>query len=139
MPNNYDGFLKIAQKSFEAGSDDEMELRNSVSRSYYYMYHAANELIKCKVPKKNSNGESFTGGVHKRLSAYLSDNAANDNGLDPEKTCQVGMRLKQMHALRVTADYYLKSPVTRTTAEMALLAANEIANLIEELSGKKIS
>ena len=133
MSVEYVCFRELAEKSLRCENPTESDFRNAVSRSYYYIYHSANGMTGGKVGKFDSNGKPFSGGMHKRLSSFLTDNAAAQLGFEEKKTRKLGVLLKQMHALRVTADYHLTHTVTRETAEMVLYRSLEIDTAIKEL------
>ncbi|AFR03298.1 hypothetical protein [Pectobacterium carotovorum] len=126
-------FLDLASESLD-GKNREIDFRNSISRSYYSLYHSALRLTKGNIANTNSSGNPYPGGMHKRFYSYLIDNAADNHGLDKEKTVKVGLALKQAHALRIAADYLLEQRISRPTAEMAYKKALEINTLIEDIN-----
>lgn len=133
MSVEYVGFREQAEKSLDCNDPDESDFRNAVSRSYYCMYHAVMLLTGGSLGKHDSKGKEFKGGVHKKLSSYLSDNAAEKLGIDKDKTVRLGVLLKQMHSLRVIADYKLCQSVSSATAKMAIERSYEIEQSVKEL------
>ncbi|MDY4387904.1 hypothetical protein [Pectobacterium aroidearum] len=133
MPVEYGSFLELASESLEEQKSREADLRNCISKSYYFMYHSAFRLTNGKVGKIDSEGNAFAGGVHKKFYSYLSDNAAEKHGLNKAQTVKVGLLLKQNHALRITADYNLSQTLNRPTAEMAIQRSIDTDRLIEQL------
>ncbi|POU03536.1 hypothetical protein C3369_06850 [Escherichia sp. ESNIH1] len=132
MPVKHTSFLELAKESLD-GQGREIDFRSSISKSYYCMYHSASRLTNGKTGKTDSNGNAFTGGVHKRFYSYLMDNAADYNGLDKDLTAKVGIMLKQSHALRISADYHLEHNITKPTAEMMFKRAVELERIISNL------
>lgn len=132
MPVEHTSFLELANESLH-GQGREIDFRCSIGKSYYCMYHSASRLTNGKTAKTDSNGNAFTGGVHKRFYSYLMDNAADYYGLDKDLAVKVGMMLKQSHALRISADYHLEHNITKPTAEMMIKRAVELERIIANI------
>ncbi|WP_312974029.1 hypothetical protein [Atlantibacter sp.] len=132
MPVEYTSFLELAKESLD-NKGREIDFRSSISKSYYCMYHSASRLTNGKIGRADSNGNGFTGGVHKRFYSYLMDNAADNYALDKDLTIKVGIMLKQSHALRISADYHLEHNITKPTAEMMIKRAVELEQIISNL------
>ncbi|WP_026600230.1 hypothetical protein [Methylomonas sp. 11b] len=94
MPIDKWEFLQFAKA---LPDDSEIQIRNSISRAYYAAYHHCLDVYKMD--------SSADGGVHAKLiSGLVKSPDTNDK--------KIGYILKQLRALRTTADYDLSSTVT---------------------------
>lgn len=128
-------FLRLAKDSLEFNG--ELWTRNSISRSYYGVYHSAQRITNNQIPTHDANGDKIAGGVHMRFSsAFCSGDAALINDVDVEQVKRIGVKLKMLHSQRVFADYKLERKINRITAISALQDAEKISDLIDSLLGE---
>ncbi len=125
-------FLDIAKDSLE--KNGEQWTRNAISRAYYGMYHSALRMTDNFTPTHTNDGEKIFGGSHMRFyTACCNGEAAGIKNLDVSKVVKVGVKLKMLHAQRVTSDYKLERKVNRITALSAISDVEEINLIIDKL------
>lgn len=111
-------FLSLSKRLCE--SQDEIDLRSSISRAYYGAYHAAcDTAMRLQLPE----AKRYDAGMHERL---ISRFECNGPGLR-----KIARRLRDRKRLRAMADYQLGEQVTR---EEASLNALESARLVQDLT-----
>lgn len=115
MPSTSADFLQFAENCLLM--DCEIGFRNSVSRSYYAMYHEALTNLTA-LPKYESNH-------HSSLIGYLKNKSENKHEpFDAFKMKSLGYRLDQQRRARHEADYDLNDcEVSKDGAESAIEAA----------------
>ncbi|MBH3307885.1 hypothetical protein I5P84_00265 [Pseudomonas mosselii] len=124
----YKDFLDEA-KSLLSGASSEIGFRNSMSRAYYSLYHAAVEYAdEVHVPPVSSQ----SGPVHKNLRAFYTDGLYSDKALQ-SKMKRVGYSLKVLHEGRCKADYELSASVPAIDADVHLQRCELNVKLVEEL------
>lgn len=132
MSVSVDCFLDIAKNSLE--NKGEQWTRNSISRSYYFMFHSVKSVISRQIPNKDKVGNRLPYGEHKRLSEYLcSGDAAADYSCDAPTTEKIGMKLRAAHLKRCDADYDLEKKINRIDAVAMIASAEELAKDISSL------
>lgn len=140
MPVECNDFLKMAKSSLEH-DDDESGYRNSVSRSYYCMYHLASSLInKRNIPRYDGKKSKYVkGGVHAKMIHYLTVDACNHEPYEASKLRKIGLMLKVNKRLRTVADYELDKTVTKLQAQDVMLQAAEMEELVSGIRQKHSS
>lgn len=130
MSINSSDFLESAKRCFALST--EVDFRNSVSRSYYAMYHEARTSLTC-LP-------SYSGSQHSNLIGYLASKAENKlEPYDAYKMKLLGYQLNQQRKARHEADYDLQSiDVTDTIAEVAIKSAEDFLNEWKTLKKSKV-
>ena len=125
-------FLEIAKDSLE--KNGELLTRNAISRAYYGMYHSALRMTDNLTPTHNADGDKIFGGTHMRFyTACCNGEAAVVKNLDVPQVIKVGVKLKMLHAQRVTSDYRLERKVNRITALSAVNDVEETNLIIDRL------
>ena len=109
---DYIEFLTFAKS---LSHDNEIDIRNAMSRSYYASYHA------CLLKFLPNN--SVEGGLHNKLIQSLKSS--------PEiKDRTIGFMLEQLKGSRVKADYYLNE---RISSNESATSIKQTEKLIEKL------
>lgn len=125
MPVTPDDFLASAK---EILTNNEMAVRNAISRTYYYAYL---HCIK-SVGYINTTGQDR--GVHSVLSDYLTKRGSSDTDKIYKK---IGYILINAKSFRTKADYFLDATLTEADAEQVFLFAKKITDLLVELKTVK--
>lgn len=133
-------FRKVAEfllNTKHGDIDVEAIYRSSTGRYYYDLFHAAKTLLSENYPDEY---KVSGGGTHESLRtccALISDKL-NDEGFE-----KLELKLKNLHHLRVKADYFLERKFTqgdlttvRVESERALLL---IECLLQKYSPEKIA
>ncbi|MDE8755684.1 hypothetical protein PZA22_14465 [Pectobacterium polaris] len=120
---NHNNFINFAE--FLLSSDDDISIRTATSRAYYGMYHFAMNLVDNKVPIYDQ--KTVRGGVHERLTYYLTHEAAEAEDLDPAKLQKIAIKLKIAKRHRVVADYKLNLGLSKITAAETVMEAKAMA------------
>lgn len=94
------------------GSNDEIDLRNVISRSYY----ATLLLAEQKLPKINTNVNVANAGSHEKTIFQFSKSTI-------PHLIQIGNSLTRLKRGRITSDYKIKRTVTRTESDTHFLMA----------------
>ena len=104
-------FLKLARRLLD--STEQAELRTSVSRSYYAVFHVLLQAL-------SSKGIRFKRTVedHPLLAHYLA--ASGD-----ARTQKLGVTLNSLRVERNAADYELHQPTTEVKTRLAYVAAEK--------------
>jgi hypothetical protein len=102
MSVTYREFLDIAKSLI--GSGTEIGDRCAASRAYYGLYHCALEYADTVSMPPIS---ACAGPTHKTLRCFFEDDLNPDRGVRL-KMRSLGVRLKQLHEFRVSADYYVR-------------------------------
>jgi hypothetical protein len=103
----YKDFMSYATSAIEA-EGCEFSHRNSMSRSYYAVYHAAlayGDTV--SVPPVSD----FSGPTHRKLSKFFEDSMNADKQLRM-RLRRLGYQLKQLHQGRCDADYDMAETIT---------------------------
>jgi len=119
MPINYDEFLNCAYQFIQKGNPTEMDLRNSTSRAYYYLFHKIRETFR-NHPKANFKDGP---GDHKQIVVFL---IKINKGI-------LANRVHQCYNLRNTADYEIKAFFSRKKADEQLKEVKSISKQINAL------
>lgn len=101
----------------------EIELRNSIGRSYYAAYHRANKWhVGLPSPGVAPGGK----GVH----ATLVDQLVAPTVVGPKamQSKSIGYMLRTLHAARRKADYFLDESVDRSEAESVAAMSETLLN-----------
>lgn len=94
----------------------EVDIRSSLSRSYYAAYHACNSKFIA------SNNED--GGMHEKLIRTLIDS--------PEKKDKsIGYLLRHLKGMRVKADYKLDIDISLSEKSEAIIQAEKILEKLQ--------
>jgi hypothetical protein len=107
--------------------DNEMMVRNRVSRAYYGGYLTARDIQEksgVRIPK------DFKGGVHARLIHFYEKGLLPDMPLADQVKMAGLLRLSK--TLRTKADYQLSIRVPPSDGETSIRCANEICRLFEK-------
>lgn len=133
MPVSYEDITKVAFELLNAVPCTEANLRSSVSRSYYGLYHVSLEYADTiSVPPVSA----ISGPVHATLGAYFQGHIHHDKQTRMNLR-QIGWSLKSLHELRCKSDYHLDETVTHIDADaMHQRCASKIA-LIQQLMAAK--
>lgn len=133
MAVDYAHFINEAEFSLSVSDGSEIKCRSAVSRAYYGVYHAALEYA-------DSLGDipvsACGGSTHKKLWAFYKENLDSDRDLRM-KLRKVGYVLKQLHELRVTADYRLQETISIEDAECQLTRSRTLLEAVEQLKASK--
>lgn len=109
-------------------NQNETAFRNSISRAYYCVYHAAlplDELI------ENHGGIKRDVGVHEQLISKLENCPRSNSNWT---RCQsIGVLMRYLKKLRVEADYDLTTAISAEQAQQQIKQAEKILTKIEEL------
>jgi len=125
---DYKDFLTSASEMIEKGGS-EIDLRNSMSRAYYGLYHLAlNYADAVSMPPVSA----FKGPTHEKLSSFFEGNLSADKDLRL-KMRGIGYSLKQYHRKRCKADYCLDELVSKIEAEAQLKNCFAKADVLHEL------
>ncbi|GGU68422.1 hypothetical protein GCM10009504_26960 [Pseudomonas laurentiana] len=128
MTISYKDFLVYADGAIKI-EDCEFSRRNSMSRSYYAVYHAALEYgDSVSVPPVSD----FSGPTHRKLSKFFEDNMQADKPLRL-KLRRLGYSLKQLHQGRCDADYEIDETISQLTARDHLARCESRLKEFEEL------
>lgn len=119
MPVNYDEFLNCAYQFIQRGNPTEMDLRNSTSRAYYYLFHKIRETFRDH-PKANFRDGP---GDHKQIVVFL---IKINKGI-------LANRVHQCYNLRNIADYEIKVLFSRKKAYEQLKEVKSISKQINAL------
>lgn len=123
MPVTVDDFLNSAL-SFD-DSDNEMTLRNRISRAYYSAYLLAREVqvaSKVKVPLAK-------GGVHAQLIAFYTDGLSPDVSLATQR--EVAGLLQMAKVLRTKADYKINCKIPSSDGLISLRCAQRVHAILK--------
>jgi len=117
-------FLDFAQGIFDSLKDDGdcAEVRNCISRSYYYVFHLGREKFK---DDKRADFDRF---------AKVYDHQILINFFDNLKHKDISARLSRFRAKRNDADYRFDYNLTKSDAEEWLKTAKTIATRINNIS-----
>jgi len=130
MPVEYKDFHRIAEASLATAAVDEISCRTAVSRGYYGLFHAALTYAdEVRLPPVSALG----GRTHEKLRVFFQIDAFPDPDL-VRKHRRIGYILKQLHDLRVLADYKLEETITPMTARTHVTRCQEITSEVESLT-----
>ena len=123
---NCDGFAVSARECLTryTTDKDEFELRNSMSRSYYWAYHHAVDVASA-IGLAGYSGPKT--GSHVQLSARFS--AASGRSART-----IGAMLTLSHKLRCLADYELKEPVSASLANQQFSRCAGICQRLDQMA-----
>jgi len=125
-------FFDLARESLQQNGEEWT--RNAVSRTYYGIYHSALRITNQQTPTHDADGIKLRGGVHMRFyTAFCNGEAASINNLDVNIVKKIGIKLKMLHAQRVTADYRLEQKINKVSALSALQVAEELNALVDKM------
>jgi len=111
-------FLESAQAMIS--SQDEMAVRNAISRTYYAAYHQAQATF----PSDREFARQCGMGVHM---AYIEQLMQEQPG---SKARTTAVKLNSMKGRRARADYDLNVDLSQRDFTMQLIAAKEVFNLL---------
>lgn len=119
----------ISAEKMLSQANGEVCYRNSISRAYYSLYHAALEHANTvSVPPLSD----IRGSTHQKLSGfYTKDYKSKSSKLELVK---IGTNLMRLHAKRCMADYELDEEITPADAQMHLDICKQMLQLIEKIS-----
>ncbi|MBS4690091.1 hypothetical protein [Aeromonas veronii] len=118
-------FLDFAIDS--AKRADEIGYRNAVARSYYAIFHEAQEKM-VSLP-------NYSAHAHDGLIQYLK-NPAKDEPYDKAVLRGLAAMLQQQKGKRVIADYYLNRDVSESDALESIKTAERFFLKCQEMSEK---
>lgn len=118
--------LELA-KQIESEAKGEAAYRNSVSRSYYAIYHKASNFHDA-LPSKGEEGKR--GGVHARFISRLN-NPTVICEITIKKSKMAGYVCQDMRTRRVDADYKLDKNIKKGEAEYGILVASDFFEKID--------
>lgn len=128
MAIGYRDFMGYASEAINA-EDCEFSRRNSMSRSYYAVYHAALAYgDSVSVPPVSD----FSGPTHRKLSKFFEGNMHADKSLRLQLR-RLGYQLKQLHQGRCDADYEIDETITILSARDHLARCQKRLEEFEEL------
>lgn len=116
---NYDEFLKCARQFFQDRSA-EIDLRNSASRAYYYLFHKIRETFRGHKRARFRNGQ----GDHKEAVRFLRRIGQT----------QLANRFFGCLKVRQSADYEINVPFSEIQACGQLKEVQSVASQIDSLS-----
>jgi uncharacterized protein (UPF0332 family) len=122
MSVSFDDFLKTAESLLDE-QNKEIDFRNLISRSYYALFHLAEEKAKNLPVRMSITDGKEPKGTHEKI--ILKFELHEDDNLK-----RMGRTMSRLKNARVTADYYLNKHIFYEKAEKHLL---DVQNLIEEL------
>ncbi|MBE4174494.1 HEPN domain-containing protein [Vibrio parahaemolyticus] len=118
--------LGFAKELFES-SNDEVALRDCISKSYYCSYH----IVKSAVPEL----PNYSGGVHQTLIDFLKTPPPEIKCPDVIKLYRrLSYSLKAQKDMRVKADYFLSDKVDREQAKNAIRAAERMLEICAQVN-----
>lgn len=119
--HNYLSFSEAALAKVSDYPNSEAVHRSVVSRAYYAVYCATRNLVRQK------DQRSFSGNAHQQLQDYLIN--------QPHKARKrLGNRLKQLHQLRIKADYEDQlQQQSMSMAQQAIVQARKIEGDLAEI------
>lgn len=126
MSSSPEDILNTAGKIIES-SNSESEVRASISRSYYSMYHKVLSILD-NVPIQYEKK-----GVHASLITYLQTDAQHDEKHNFMSLKSLAYMLRQQKDSRVTADYDLSVLLELEHAEAGINTANRCFTKCDEL------
>ncbi len=128
MAIGYKDFMSYATEAINA-PDCEFSHRNSMSRSYYAVYHAALAYgDSVSVPPVSD----FSGPTHRKLSKFFEENLNADKPLRMQLR-RLGYQLKQLHQGRCDADYDINQTISVLRARDHLARCEKRLEEFEEL------
>ena len=116
---NYDEFLNCAKQFFQ-GKSGEIDLRNSASRAYYYLFHKIRETFRGHPKADFKNGK----GDHEEALKFLL--RINQPTLAD--------RFHECLTRRQNADYGINDPFAEICADEQLKEVQSIASHLESLA-----
>lgn len=121
-------------KSLAEDAENEVNLRASIGRAYYSMFHAAHEIAGGRVPKHHPvPGKVFKGGTHARLSQYIADCAENLHPAHVRTLQHLSVKLKMCHKSRCEADYELTQNIHISQLELILKDAEMAQDILKKI------
>jgi len=103
-------------------SDTEINIRNTIGRSYYAAYHVCNNMF---LSDKNIKDV----GMHERLILSIKKSPNTQDRA-------IGFSLGQLKQLRVQADYKINDAIHESDRQTALASAENIFKKIEAIQSK---
>jgi uncharacterized protein (UPF0332 family) len=123
-------FLNKAEQS-RLDEEQEISLRCSIRNAYYAAYHRAHELL------NNEPVVYGNCGVHQSFIAYLGEEAhRHEENLERNALKRLALKLGQMKAARVVADYDLEDTVNKDLADIILKQSRSFFELCDVLSNE---
>lgn len=111
-------------------SDNEIELRNSISRGYYGMYHKVKSILEHYHESAQSD--------HSNLIAYLENKARHKNEpYDTTDLKKLSYILSQEKLSRVAADYHIHENVSKDDAQLSNATRVRFCELLLSLKSNK--
>ena len=133
MAISHSEILHLA-KSMAEHAENEVNLRASIGRAYYSMFHVAHELAGGRVPKKHPiPSKNFKGGTHARLSQYLADCAEDLHPAHVRALQLLSVKLKMCHKFRCEADYELTQNIHKSQLDCILKEAEMTQNIMKKI------
>lgn len=128
-------FLKSGHKLLE--NRNEIDYRNSASRTYYGAYHQCLLLTKkLGIKVRPGNGKGYHAALIFALQDYPKSGTATSKLLSPEKQLivkQCGKYLSKIKRSRFRADYQLDNEFKQSEARRALSLSNQLIGEAENL------
>lgn len=106
MAVSAEDFLNFS-KDLHKENRSEIEIRGSVRTAYYSAFHKSHEILTHEVP------DDLKGGTHIRFIEYLELKAhAIEKDITQRSLDRLGIKLRQLKANRVIADYHMQEDVS---------------------------
>jgi len=112
------------------GNPSEAELRTSIGRIYYYVYHEILRWVNCETLLLNAYYESEILSTHKRLIDTFAKVSKNTQKLIYGKICRL---IGALHTLRCNADYQLHQKIDMQTYKSTLANFEDLKEACEQL------
>lgn len=122
MPCSPQDLLNFSKKL--SNSDEEVELRASISRAYYSAFHLADNSKEICLP---IHRDTVSGGSHQFLIKRYLDIKSHT------KARQIGYVLQDMCTRRESADYKLNEVCDNSHASSQIASAVRVGRLLNEL------
>ncbi|EOY2721005.1 MULTISPECIES: hypothetical protein [Citrobacter] len=133
MAISHSEILHLA-KSMAQDAENEVNLRASIGRAYYSMFHAAHDIAGGRVPKNHPiPGKVFKGGTHARLSQYLADCAEQLHPTHVRTLQLLSVKLKMCHKSRCEADYELTQNIHKSQLDCILKEAEMTQDILAKI------
>lgn len=107
----------------------EVQFRNAISRGYYGVYYMALQVADrgAVIPLG-----SLSGSTHKKLSDFFGENLNANKDLRL-KMRSIGIRLRNLHATRCKADYWLDDVISGVDAEAHFKLCNAVIERVNSV------
>lgn len=135
MPVTCSDFISEAASYISCDEPSEIACRNSMSRAYYGLYHAALAYADSVAVPSVSD---MSGPTHEKLRVFYSNNLHSDMAARLLHR-RVGYILKQVHDNRVLADYKVRLEINLVSASSQLERCSECSGFVAQLESSKVA